>query len=160
MGETTTMEFRLRVGDEVFVPRLEEGEENPFVLCPWCGRVLDGSWADDGEADLADWFDCSEQHGGCGAVGSFVRADDTGVTQNGIDLFLDSVESSWYGLTKGDLWLDPVRHGDEHDPELVVLARAMRAVVLQNPDETLSQRAQALRVAEALDVLLRTEMRS
>lgn len=50
--------------------------------CPVCGNDDLGAWADDGEADLADWWDCTN----CGTYGAFLHPMLSHVTQNGIPL--------------------------------------------------------------------------
>jgi len=76
--------YRQRIGDEVFMPTvIVTGTYRDFDACPICGCGLTSQWADDGEADLADWFACDEPDG-CGATGALVRADDITRTQNGI----------------------------------------------------------------------------
>lgn len=59
-----------------------EPVENEWgFVCPECGTDDElGSWADDGEAHLADWWQCDHCHIG----GAVVRTDDPELTQNGI----------------------------------------------------------------------------
>lgn len=52
--------------------------------CPICGRDDLDQWADDGEADLADWWTCNADRGGCGSHGALVLASDPTRTQNGL----------------------------------------------------------------------------
>lgn len=53
--------------------------EKGDLICPACGNDDLGVWADDGEADLGDWFKCDD----CGVDGALVRVDDVDTTQNG-----------------------------------------------------------------------------
>ena len=64
-------------GDAWLVP-YEKNQPPTFEHCPSCGATDVGAWADDGEADLADWWEC----GRCGADGAVIRPD--GLTQNGL----------------------------------------------------------------------------
>ena len=52
----------------------------PGDRCPACGSERLQSWADDGEADLADWWECSQ----CGEGGAVLDDTDPARTQNGI----------------------------------------------------------------------------
>lgn len=54
------------------------------VLCPKCGHDDVAMWADDGEADAADWWKCETFSGGCGADGAVVSAATPTRTQNGL----------------------------------------------------------------------------
>ena len=54
-----------------------------FIVCPSCGHDDVAMWADDGEADLADWWQCEKFSGGCGSTGAVVYAGDTSRTLNG-----------------------------------------------------------------------------
>jgi len=53
-------------------------------LCPVCQHDDVAMWADDGEADLADWFACQKHSGGCGVNGAVVYMADITKTLNGI----------------------------------------------------------------------------
>ena len=54
------------------------------VLCPCCGHDDVGLWADDGEADDADWFQCEKFSGGCGASGAVCLSSNLTRTLNGV----------------------------------------------------------------------------
>lgn len=62
------------------LPHLTEGLDD---LCPACRVHVIGMWADDGEADLADWWECEKSMGGCGAHGA-VMLRGAKITQNGL----------------------------------------------------------------------------
>lgn len=67
-------------GEPPAEPQLLDGK---WLACASCG--LDDEmtmWADDGEADLADWWECLR----CNVRGALVRADDPTLTQNGVSL--------------------------------------------------------------------------
>lgn len=52
--------------------------------CPACGHRGVSMWAEDGEADLADYWQCVPGLGGCGASGAILKEGSTTLTQNGI----------------------------------------------------------------------------
>jgi hypothetical protein len=58
-------------------------DEKGVIPCPVCSHWDVAMWADDGEADLADWWKCETFSGGCGATGAVVMDPDHSVTQNG-----------------------------------------------------------------------------
>jgi hypothetical protein len=62
---------------------IHEDEKTHAIHCPSCGHWDVAMWADDGEADLADWWKCETFSGGCGATGAVVSDPDHSVTQNG-----------------------------------------------------------------------------
>lgn len=72
--------FRMRHGLKVTIPVLNRHGD---LKCPACGHDDISLWADDGEADLADWWDCQTSMGGCGAEGALVQAKAINLTQNG-----------------------------------------------------------------------------
>jgi predicted RNA-binding Zn-ribbon protein involved in translation (DUF1610 family) len=80
MQEQTS--FVLRVssdlpgGGAIIEPTLK----GDFLICPHCGNDDIGMWADDGEADDADYMDCHQ----CGIECELVRRDDHALTVNGI----------------------------------------------------------------------------
>ena len=83
MNNTQTSEapFRLAVqGHEDVTPELDAHGE---FACPVCGHDDVGMWADDGEADLADWWQCEKFSGGCGANGAVMQTT-ARLTQNGL----------------------------------------------------------------------------
>lgn len=56
------------------------------LLCPVCRHGDLSLCADDGEADLADWWECQTYNGGCGASGALVQVKDNDKTQNGLSV--------------------------------------------------------------------------
>ena len=51
--------------------------------CPSCGNDDLGAWANDGESDSADWWECSR----CGCSGAFLHVDPSkSTTPNGLPL--------------------------------------------------------------------------
>lgn len=55
----------------------------PFGFsCPRCGYEEIEGWAEDGEASLADWWECRH----CKAAGAYLHEKLPGVTQNGVPL--------------------------------------------------------------------------
>lgn len=73
-------DFLIRIGETepVYLPRTNaEGD----LLCPICSTPIESQWADDGEASLADWWECSadkHHHGG------LVKTEDIDRTQNDV----------------------------------------------------------------------------
>lgn len=62
----------------LIIPVWNDGD----FVCPGCGSPAEvSSWADNGESDLADWWDCR-----CGATGAYLHPRLPGVTQNGVPL--------------------------------------------------------------------------
>jgi len=88
MTEQTS--FVLRVASELpgggtiieptLKPQKVNGGVEDFLVCPHCGNDDIGMWADDGEADDADYMDCHQ----CGIECELVRRDDHTLTVNGI----------------------------------------------------------------------------
>lgn len=74
-------DFRMQHGSKVDFPVLNRHGD---LRCPACRHDDIAVWADDGEADLGDWWDCQTSMGGCGAEGALVRAKDIFKTQNGL----------------------------------------------------------------------------
>lgn len=74
----TAPEFLItRHGQEgTLVPTFADGA---WLRCPACGNDDLGQWANDGEADLADWWDCR-----CGAHGALVQVARPDRTLNGL----------------------------------------------------------------------------
>jgi hypothetical protein len=54
-------------------------------VCPACGHYI-AMWADDGEANDADWWECEPFDGGCGRKGAVVWAADLRRTLNGVEV--------------------------------------------------------------------------
>ena len=81
MPEPTSWVFRVGAdlpgGGTIVEPTIDS---NDFTVCPHCGNEDIGMWADDGEADLADWMDCHQ----CGLEAALVKRDDIDHTQNGL----------------------------------------------------------------------------
>jgi len=77
----TSASFRVQHGLKVTFPVTNRHGD---LLCPACGHDDLSQWADDGEADLADWWECQHYGGGCGATGALVQAKKIGLTQNGL----------------------------------------------------------------------------
>ena len=83
------------IGGDAILYRTEDGiyhvpEESPRSvmdsLCPACGHWDVSGWADDGEADLADYWECQSHTGGCGRTGEIVFVADPTKTQNGLPI--------------------------------------------------------------------------
>lgn len=51
-----------------------------LTMCPCCGKEIESAWAEDGEADDADWWECVH----CNHDGAFVQVNLPTVTLNGI----------------------------------------------------------------------------
>ena len=64
---------------------MKENDEGD-VLCPACGHDDVAMWADDGEADDADWFHCETFSGGCGANGAVCLTSNLTRTLNGVEV--------------------------------------------------------------------------
>jgi hypothetical protein len=82
MPELEQLIYRVKHGQNVTYPDVTERGD---LRCPVCGHDDLSLWAEDGEADLADWWDCQKYGGGCGADGALVQADDPTKTQNGME---------------------------------------------------------------------------
>ena len=55
--------------------------EDSNAPCPTCGDSDLNAWADDGEADSADWWECVS----CGCSGAFLHTDPSkSTTPNGL----------------------------------------------------------------------------
>lgn len=80
--ETEETTFMLRLSDDrIFDPTLTPTGD---LCCPICFNDDLSVWADDGEAELADWFDCQISMGGCGTTGALVQPSNVDVTLNGV----------------------------------------------------------------------------
>ena len=84
--ETNDPGFRLQVrgqrNEGRYMPSFnKEGDLN----CPCCGHDDVAMWADDGEADLADWWQCETFTGGCGSTGAVMQLNKR-LTQNGLEV--------------------------------------------------------------------------
>jgi hypothetical protein len=64
-----------------FVPTDDHLSPEGDLRCPVCGSERT-QWADDGEADLADWWECMNPN--CGCEGALLSATDATQTQNGL----------------------------------------------------------------------------
>lgn len=90
-GTPTTTELtptELITGDRAVLVRRGEVHElrldaDGNVLCPMCGHNDVAMWADDGESDAADWWECETFSGGCGTDGAVCLASNVTRTQNG-----------------------------------------------------------------------------
>ncbi len=73
--EAHPVDFYLQVADErqqySHRPRFNPDGD---MICPICKHDEVSTWADDGEADLADWWQCEKFSGGCGAHGALMQA--------------------------------------------------------------------------------------
>lgn len=86
-AEVDSGAFLLRLAhDGVAVePTIATVDRFHVTLCPTCHREIEEAWADDGESDDADWWQCSH----CGAHGAFVKLTDPTATLNGIPVDRD-----------------------------------------------------------------------
>ena len=77
--------FRLQVeGEPQQYSHFPRETEDGDLLCPVCKHADVSTWADDGEADFADWWQCEAFSGGCGAHGA-VRQSRARLTLNGLE---------------------------------------------------------------------------
>jgi Zn ribbon nucleic-acid-binding protein len=67
--------MRIDVKSSAFGPMINE--------CPTCRSEDVTSWAENGEDDLADWYECEA----CGQWGAVLSDSDPRKTQNGFDPF-------------------------------------------------------------------------
>lgn len=136
-----THDYLVRTSDgKIHVPTVqdvvvdtESGYHVRVLVCPVCKAEIESSWADDGDADRADYWECCVT--GCEVRGELVQKSDPTRTQNGVpvvqsddrrlamrdvdgDGFMETVERAWYELAKGELWLSRDLHGEEADLEL------------------------------------------
>lgn len=80
----TDSPFRMQHGLKVELPVVNRHGD---LICPCCGNDDLSLWADDGEADLADWWECPTWDGrGCGASGALVKTKKIMETQNGLEV--------------------------------------------------------------------------
>lgn len=57
--------------------------EDSLAPCPSCGNEDISAWADDGESDSADWWECKR----CGCSGAFLHVDPSkSTTPNGLEI--------------------------------------------------------------------------
>ena len=69
--------------DHPVIPHVMRVVDVSRVACPECGNTDIGAWADDGESDLADWWECKR----CGLSGAFLHMDpNKNTTPNGLEI--------------------------------------------------------------------------
>ena len=57
--------------------------DDSIAPCPECGNTDVSAWADDGESDSADWWECER----CGCSGAFLHVDPSkSTTPNGLEV--------------------------------------------------------------------------
>jgi hypothetical protein len=77
--------FRLQVrGERQQYTHFPKFNDLGDVICPCCGHDDVAMWADDGEGDLADWWQCESFSGGCNSTGAVTKIDNPRLTQNGL----------------------------------------------------------------------------
>jgi hypothetical protein len=132
VGELHDFLVQVEATGEVFPPAVDDRGD---LHCPVCDQVLTMSqWADDGEADLADWWDCQTYGGGCGAKGALVVASDPTLTQNGLPVAGEVAA----GLVALDALLS-------HDPDVLLGEDGESGIVTATDYDALVALAAALR---------------
>ena len=83
VSDQQRMVINARHGQAVAPTTIVVAVEDSIAPCPSCGNTDIGAWADDGESDSADWWECKR----CGCSGAFLHVDPSkNTTPNGLEI--------------------------------------------------------------------------